>query len=1120
MAREIKTKLALDGEQQFKQAIKECDAELRNMNSELKAVTSSYDYQTKSVDALQSANAVLAKEMELQQAKVDSLKGAMQDAAALYGEDSAQVLQYSTQLNNAQAALNTMDKQMRNNNAAIEEAAKGNEELSDAVEDTGDSLKEAGKEASNYGDILKANVTSEAIISGIKAVADELKKCCEWTINAAQEAAFYADDMATLSTQTGVSTDTLQEFRYMTNLIDVDIGVFTSSMAKNIKSMSNAAKGTKEYAEAYETLGISVMDSNGNLRDSEEVYWEIIDAMANVENSTERDAIAMQIFGRSAQELNPLIAQGSDGFKKYAEEAHNMGYVLESDAIDGLVETSDAFERLDKSTEIARRNFGAKVAPTLTDSLEKISLKIEEFSDKAADVAVDIIPPITSGLEWCIDNSDILIAGITGITTGLIGLKVAREVSSALVTYRVANEGATIAQWALNAAQDACPALLLVSAIAAVTTAVVYFAEQTADAEVRVNALTDEELELIENSKMLSETIQQNATDYDDAIKGIESEYDSIGDMIDRVYELADQENRSNTEKTEMLSLIAKLNEKLPELGLLFNSLTGEISREREETEAAAEAAERLAKGKEAYTHVSEAEKNRDEARQKLDESMKVYDEYMTHLQELNEQLEQGEIDWTTYIQPARGTKECIEQWSETIQQNAESLKQAEEDYKEYLKIIEESGGIFDSAGEFVGFYAEIVEESQARVVAANEDAKTAIQELTDAYSQAVTDRAKDIMDSTSLFEEFAKNTEISGTTLLENLKSQVDGINEWADNINNLASRGIGDNLLNELRDLGPEAAGEIYALTQLTDEQLSEYNKLYQEKAAAARKIAVEEHSGDYATLKLQIEEIRNGSLEEAQAAIDELGGIFMDGKEIVGEQARELALKVLTELEPMADGSYEIGNGVVVQFGYGIQAAINSGTLEAPRTELAESIRETIGQQLYDDFLGSGKNCAEGFAKGISDGSKTVNFAMRDFAKAANDTFAEEEEIHSPSKVYQKFGQYLAQGLKIGFVDEMDGAAEEIVASVPSSFNAVLNATSDDVMVSHRFDDDSSSSSAINAISEQLSTLSALVMRLANAKTKQDIILKLSSGTEIARWQVDNIKEYETQVGRKVL
>ena len=82
-----------------------------------------------------------------------------------------------------------------------------------------------------------------------------------------------------MSTVTGMSTDSLQAYSYAADLVDVSLDTMTGSMAKNIKSMSNAAKGSATYADTYAKLGVAVTGANGELRNSEDVYWETIDAL-------------------------------------------------------------------------------------------------------------------------------------------------------------------------------------------------------------------------------------------------------------------------------------------------------------------------------------------------------------------------------------------------------------------------------------------------------------------------------------------------------------------------------------------------------------------------------------------------------------------------------------------------------------------------------------------------------------------------------------------------------------------------------------------------------------------------------------------------------------------------
>ena len=142
---------------------------------------------------------------------------------------------------------------------------------------------------------------SAAAIAGGKALIEMTK-----------EGAAYADTVLTESTVTGIATDKLQEYMYAAELVDVSTDTLTKSMAKQIKSMKAVQDGTKLSVEAYDKLGVSVTNADGSLRDSDTVYWEVIDALGKVENETERNALGMQFLGKSAQELNPLIEAGAE----------------------------------------------------------------------------------------------------------------------------------------------------------------------------------------------------------------------------------------------------------------------------------------------------------------------------------------------------------------------------------------------------------------------------------------------------------------------------------------------------------------------------------------------------------------------------------------------------------------------------------------------------------------------------------------------------------------------------------------------------------------------------------------------------------------------------------------
>lgn len=177
----------------------------------------------------------------------------------------------------------------------------------------------------------------------------------------------YADEVLTMSTNTHIAADELQAYMYAAELVDVSTSTLTSSMARNVRSMNSAADGTGAVAEAYAALGVAVTDQDGNLRDSQEVYWELIDALGTVDDYTQRDALSMQIFGRSAQDLNSLIAVGSDGMEEYAQQARDAGAILDGETLDAFHAFDDVTHQLDSGMQAAQNALGTILLPVLTE---------------------------------------------------------------------------------------------------------------------------------------------------------------------------------------------------------------------------------------------------------------------------------------------------------------------------------------------------------------------------------------------------------------------------------------------------------------------------------------------------------------------------------------------------------------------------------------------------------------------------------------------------------------------------------------------------------------------------------------------------------------------------------
>ena len=358
MATTIGPKIGIDGEKEYRAEINNIIQQGKTLDAQMRAVAASFDAQAGSEEAAAKQSDLLNQRIEAQREYVAKLADMVAKSAEQTGENSSQTLKWKEALANAETQL-----------ATLESTA---DDSGEEVEDLGEEMVQAGQGAIALGDMIKAHVIGEAIISGVKDLANGIKEVGKAMVATVKDSAAYADEILTLSTNTGLGTDTLQEFQYMAELTDTSLDTITGSLTKLTKNMASAKTGTGAASDAFAALGVSVTDSTGELRSNEDVFYDVIDALGRMDNATERDATAMAIFGKSAQDLNSLIAVGADGIAAYAQEAHDVGYVLDSETLGSLGAADDAFRRLDNMVTAAKNNLGAALAPAVTDVAEQM----------------------------------------------------------------------------------------------------------------------------------------------------------------------------------------------------------------------------------------------------------------------------------------------------------------------------------------------------------------------------------------------------------------------------------------------------------------------------------------------------------------------------------------------------------------------------------------------------------------------------------------------------------------------------------------------------------------------------------------------------------------------------
>lgn len=412
--RTITTKLAVDGEKEFKSQMSSVNNELRTLKSEMKLADAEFKGQANTLEALTEKDRILRDEYAQQAEKVKALEQAVADASRAYGDADEKTDKYRQQLNNAKADLINLDREIGQNEQYMAEAAKSSDGCAKSIDGFGKEVREAGDKTSIFGEVLKANLTSEAIINGVRSLGQTLKELPvevvrslanavkdlgEEVINSTLDAAAYADEILTLSTNTGISTDALQEYQYMAELTDTSLDTITGSMSKLIKNMSTASKGSGDAAAAFNALGVEVTNADGTLRNNQDVFYEVIDALGQMDNETQRDALSMAIFGKSAQDLNTFIAQGSEGIAAFAQEAHDMGAVLDEDTLQVLGAVDDAYQRFQQTLDAAKNKLGADFAPGIELILNGLTALLSGNVDEGIDLIMQGIDNIDAMLD-------------------------------------------------------------------------------------------------------------------------------------------------------------------------------------------------------------------------------------------------------------------------------------------------------------------------------------------------------------------------------------------------------------------------------------------------------------------------------------------------------------------------------------------------------------------------------------------------------------------------------------------------------------------------------------------------------------------------------------------------
>lgn len=372
------------------ESFKDLNKSINSTTSELKTVEKMLKFDPKNTVLLTQKQSLLSDAIDKTSTKLIELSKAKQkaDEDSSVDKTSKAYRDLERDIISTKAKLDQFKSALQDNENALENVGDEAKGLKKTFSGIGDSMDDVSNKTSTFGSVLKANLTSEAIIGGIKAIANGIKEVGSAIVDTVKDTANYADEINTLAKEYNLSTKEIQQYKKASQLIDVEFETIAKSMSKLTKSMTSTSTTTKD---AFKTLRVSVKDANGELRDSNEVFNEVIEALGLIENETQQDALALDLFGKSSAELGPLINGGVEQLKDFNKYLEENDLLLSDAELTSANNLQDSFDMFDVIIDSIKQKIGTELVPVVQPLVDGISQFLVDHKDEIIEMVQKVV---------------------------------------------------------------------------------------------------------------------------------------------------------------------------------------------------------------------------------------------------------------------------------------------------------------------------------------------------------------------------------------------------------------------------------------------------------------------------------------------------------------------------------------------------------------------------------------------------------------------------------------------------------------------------------------------------------------------------------------------------------
>ena len=330
---------------------------------------------------------------------------------------------------------------------SLKEAEGSAQSLASSASKTFDS---AGNSASGFGS--KLATAAKVGAAGVTALAAGATALVGSIASATKETAAYGDNIDKMSQKLGLSAQAYQQWDYVLGQAGVDINSMSTGLKTLTNQIDNAKNGSADAQAKFEALGISLEDLNSMSR--EEVFEAAISGFQGMADSTERAALANDLFGRSGQELTPLFNSSIEDTQALKDAAMELGFVLSDDSVKAAAAYMDALDTMKRTIGGVKNALMSEFLPSITsvmeglakafsgdkggleqvkqgitDFLNTITDRLPEFIQTGAEIVISLVQGIAENLptminslvEAIVASLPVFIQGAIQLVAGLVG---------------------------------------------------------------------------------------------------------------------------------------------------------------------------------------------------------------------------------------------------------------------------------------------------------------------------------------------------------------------------------------------------------------------------------------------------------------------------------------------------------------------------------------------------------------------------------------------------------------------------------------------------------------------------------------------------------------------------